>query len=274
MAYKRRVKPRFYVIVVSLLLIIGLAVAIGCGVFDVKAVMVTGLTNYGEDAVAEMAGIPLGQNIFKADLKAAKDNIESNPYLVVKKISRKLPSTVQIEITERQGAAYLPYGTGYVLMDGEGLVLEVFNQPPVGQYLLIEGLDPVSVQVKEQIQCADTYQVHVLLSIFDQILDSPIRDDLVSVDVRDTQALALVTAEGTRVELGQDENWDKKMAWLEKTLTYLKENNLAGGTLDVRAPDSNASYMPKSSPMPLDTPGPDPSAPEGAAVPTTGPKEE
>lgn len=54
------------------------------------------------------------------------------PYLETVRIKRKIPSTVNIEVTEAQAAGCIAYQNQYVIISGSGKVLELAQAPLEG----------------------------------------------------------------------------------------------------------------------------------------------
>jgi cell division protein FtsQ len=83
--------------------------------FDVAAVDVVGNVQRSPAAIVAESGLAVGSNVFGADLNAARARIlASDPWVADATLSRKLPSTILIQVTERQAAALVALGDTYL----------------------------------------------------------------------------------------------------------------------------------------------------------------
>ncbi len=152
---KRRRKHYF------LRLMIVLAV-LACGLlfarsdfFNVSRIEVEGNRYYTEAQIAEMSQIETGKNIFSTKLRPAKDILLQDPYIKLVKLSRKLPSTIKVDIIEREEYAAVPYGSSYVLIDDEGMVLRITEQAP--KVPVLEGMTVIEMTPGKALSVEENY---------------------------------------------------------------------------------------------------------------------
>ena len=124
---KKRKKIAFVLKCCSLL-----ALIVGTGLFmflsptfNVKKINVTGNEQLTEQEIISLSGITLEENTFKIRLSKAEDDIKSQAYVESVKVSRKLPSEITIEVTERKPSFMLEVGNAYVYMNTQGYFLEI-----------------------------------------------------------------------------------------------------------------------------------------------------
>jgi len=92
--------------------------------FEIQRVVVRGNQYLVEDNVRNAADIGLGVNIFKINLAAAADRLKTVPMIKEARVTRVLPSTVLITVTERRPLGLLPAGNGFFEVDEEGICLQ------------------------------------------------------------------------------------------------------------------------------------------------------
>jgi cell division protein FtsQ len=97
--------------------------------FAVRVVEVQGSAHRTPEDIALLGGIARGQNIFTADLEAAKLAILADPWMEQVSIRRKLPSAIVIEVLEREAAALVAVGADLYLSTRQG---ELFKKPERG----------------------------------------------------------------------------------------------------------------------------------------------
>ena len=59
-----------------------------------------------------------------------EDRLEENPYIQEAQVSRKLPSSIEIHVKERQEAAVIQMDQEYVVIDEGGFVLQIAEKAP------------------------------------------------------------------------------------------------------------------------------------------------
>ena len=105
--------------------------------FRVKTVNIEGNVVLTDEEILSMTGLAYGDHILSGvsgnvfDLlslnygKTEQAIMAKNPYVESITISVKIPSTVNIEIKERQKIAYIKTADGYLAIDRDGIVLEL-----------------------------------------------------------------------------------------------------------------------------------------------------
>lgn len=91
--------------------------------FAVKEIVVEGARTLKAQEVKRLSGIRLGSNIFVLNEAEVVSRLLLHPMISSVEVSRKLPSTVQVTITERQPLALLPDKVGFVVIDSQGRYL-------------------------------------------------------------------------------------------------------------------------------------------------------
>lgn len=124
--------------------------------FEIRRVEVQGNNLLAAKQVREVAGIGAGVNIFKLDMAAVTEKVKAVPLVKEAQVTRVLPSTVRITITERCPVGLLPAATGFITVDKEGVFLQYagagvpgvpiitgvsFDVPVPGEVVRAEGLE-------------------------------------------------------------------------------------------------------------------------------------
>ena len=93
--------------------------------FAVRSLRVEGAHHKTIESVNELAGVAIGKNIFALDTDVARNALEADPWIELAKVSRVRPSTVRIEITEREPRGLVIAGCDRYLVTREG---EIFKK--------------------------------------------------------------------------------------------------------------------------------------------------
>lgn len=78
--------------------------------FFVDSIEVSGTRHLNRDAVLSLARVPGGTSLLRLDKRAVRTRIEADPWVASVVISRRLPGTLVIELTEREPAAVIDSG--------------------------------------------------------------------------------------------------------------------------------------------------------------------
>ena len=151
----------FLVLLLLALLAGGVYLALTSEWFNVKKIAVEGNEYYSNKEIINMSGIEKGGNIFTAvDTGKATDNLERDPYFAKVRISRKLPDTIRIRVSERTQVAAVKYGGKFVVIDKDGFVLRISETDPkltVLEDLTLSRIDQGAlIEVEESSVLADT----------------------------------------------------------------------------------------------------------------------
>lgn len=94
--------------------------------FQIDTINVSGSEIYTEDEILAQCTIDKGENLFLSDTQTAKDMLEQNlPYIYNAEITRKLPYTIQIKITDAVPAYSIKNkDKTFILLDDNFKVLE------------------------------------------------------------------------------------------------------------------------------------------------------
>lgn len=125
---KKRNKLRKFFIWLSVAIVIA-AVGVVLSLtafFGIENITVSGNSRYTEEEILNQCLINTGENLFLADTKSASEMLELNlPYIYTAEIKRKLPSTIELVITEAEPSYYIENkDKTFILLDDNFKVLE------------------------------------------------------------------------------------------------------------------------------------------------------
>jgi cell division protein FtsQ len=116
-------------------IVAGVAVALAAGAwggrwyvtharhFAVRAVRVSPTAHVSADAIVARAGVPLGVNLFAVQRDEVARAVSQEPWVSRAHVRRELPSTLVIDVVEREAACTVALGALY-LADGDGNVFK------------------------------------------------------------------------------------------------------------------------------------------------------
>lgn len=219
-ARRRKRRRRSITIILLVVLLIGAGVAINLIFFRVSEIKVeNSITSiYTGQEIIEASGIEKGQNIFifnksEVSLKLLKEL----PYIGKVTITRKLPNTVVIKVSETTDYVGIPYRGGYLIVSSEMKVLSDSYTQPV-EIPMIYGLTPTSFTPGETLTAEREQTIESLQLLIGQINAYGWFDSVTAINVRDKLDLSLIFENRIFVRIGSPSKIDYKFEFFNKIL--------------------------------------------------------
>ena len=160
---KRRKKHYLLKFIVLVAFATGLYFFFTSSLFDIQKITVENNRYYTEEQLISLAGVKTGRNLFEESLTQMKEKLLTDPYIKNVKLKRRLPAEVVIIVEERKEDAAVPYGSSYIIIDREGMVLRKTDREPVLTLLLgmtIENMEPgTPLKVEQNAALTDTLKL-------------------------------------------------------------------------------------------------------------------
>lgn len=201
-------------------------------VFVVKDVEISGSTGMSNDEVIRAAGVDMGGRMRSVDEAQLARNIEKTGILKCDGITKKLPDTLVLEVSMREGRYVSDFGGSIALMDRDCVVISVSRELPEGDNLYVTGLSPRDAVPGRTIG-ADYDRVEALRAIINAVDACGVSGYISEINVEETDALYLYSRTGIRVALGDSSNMQNKLIWMKYALIDLEARGETSGRLDV-----------------------------------------
>jgi len=226
------------VCVFLLILFIGFFIALHSSLFNITTVSVYGLSRYTEQDIISLSGITEDTNIVDLDENAAKQAIEQNPYLTVKKIKRTLfPVGVEIYVTERTSAAQIYTQNGYYIIDKECVALALLSSndptlPTIYNLGIAEPTfgTPISLDSEDKLIS--------LQSVLEAIEKYQFSGHITGIDVSTPNRISLTYENTFTILLAGPATVDKKLSRLSAIIAASADKLIAGSTLNLETEDN------------------------------------
>jgi len=108
--------------------------------FAVRTVLVDGNKKRTAAQVASFAGVAVGKNIFALDLPVAGQLLTQDPWIEKATVTRKLPSTVSINVVEREAAAAAAVSGELYLATRDGELFKKIGEEDPSDLPIVTGL--------------------------------------------------------------------------------------------------------------------------------------
>lgn len=195
--------------------------------FSIKDFQVEGNVRVSREEIVARSG-QTTPNIFAFDVDKACRLIESSPWIESASVKRRLPSTIEISVTERTPVAFTPAGDSMWLVDASGRVLGKDD----GSWQGLAGVTGPSALLTPGVfleRESYGWGLRVLSTL------GPLsRKKLTEVSVQDSEA-ALILDDGCRVLMGKERNDPENLSsLLESILEELAKGGRIAERIDLR----------------------------------------
>ena len=229
------------------------AVFLGLSVFfRVDTITVAGADKYTPWMIRQASGVETGDALLSiSEARVASRIISDLPYIDEVKVSRKLPGTVEIQVTELQVTYSIEdENGGWWLIASSGRAIEAVSLEKAMGYTRVEGLairtptageqvqalpgkiiDPGEGTAVEMDQTDADQQLAALIAIMTGLERSRIIGEITVIDVTTITDLRLEYPQLLTVRLGDDEQLEYKISYLAAAVEKLEANQ--SGELDL-----------------------------------------
>jgi len=204
----------------------GVLAAGGTGVvasplFRARSIEVSGASHLDRSQVLRLAGLAPGVNVLWLDTGAATQRLEGDRWIAAASVTRSLPSTVRISVTERVPAAEVKVGPRWALVAADGTVLDRVSADP--------GLPLLEMTLGNRHRLGAPASVVGAMSPW-------LRSRVRSVVPDPNGSLVVELSSGIRVLFGSPSDVDVKDQALAEILRWMSGGGAPIGYVDLRAP--------------------------------------
>ena len=241
---KRKGSFSFLYKLLMFFVICGAIVAAMAVFFKVDSIEVTGNSRYSADQIVEAGGISPGDNMFFLNKYNASEKITSAlPYIETVRISRQLPGTLVVIVTECTAPAAIQQEGKLWLLSGDGKIVDTKPAGSADQYATVKGLTLESPQVGADIQVPEEQQAaaRLLLTVLGLLRDKDMLSDVQSIDLSDAASVVMRYLDRFDVTFRWDADFDYKLDYLMAVVERLEVNET--GAIDMTQ-EGKASFIP------------------------------
>lgn len=212
----RRAGIIFAIVVVSAVLFL----LFNTSFFKLDVIGVIGCDNTSEQDIVNASGFKYGENVLKADVQTAEQNILKLPYVKDVEISRESKNKISIKIVEREEEfSYYSGGIIYVC-DEEGRVLKVVEATNV--LPLVKGNEVTELNPGENIFSNE--DLAPLKSIIDTAREIDELKKYKEIRFQKNNEFGMLREGGVKIDFGRAENIKYKFNFIVNALQNLEEN--------------------------------------------------
>lgn len=230
---KRRKKIRRKKIIVGMVFLIAILITLSIKLpyFKVKNIEVYNNNRVVSDKIIKDSEINKGSNIFYINTNKIKNNILENPYILSVEVKRKLPDSIDLYVQERNAVFYAEKGKKYVIIDKNGICLEIADNITNMNLIKLIGIDTSKVTVGNTIPVSDKRQLNTISTVTDIVSFNSICKNIKALDIQD-EVNIVAYYNNIKIKLGSNDNMLNK---LNKAINIINGENLtaANGYVDV-----------------------------------------
>lgn len=230
---RRRISPEAWK---RIIIMGGIAVALVLSMiifFRVRTVEVQGNNYYTSDEIVQAAGIASGDNLLTLSRGEIAGNVIAQlPYVKAVRVTRTLPDTVVISVTEHETTfAVTDAGGKYYLITAAGKATEQVEEHEAKSHILIQDITVQPPVIGEQIHIAPNEdgsvspqeQFDALTLLLREIEASQLEKDITVVSVPSAFNLTVWYEDRFEVRLGTTDDLAYKLEYLKVVIQEQKE---------------------------------------------------
>ena len=226
---RRGLKPLLIVVVVILLLFAGFGM-----LFDINEILVDGSYEHTAAEIIEASGIKKGSNLFFINTSTAENNItETFPYISFASVTRELPGTVRIAVSEGIARAAVEFEGVLYLMDENCRITGKVEADDT--YIKVIGLVVTEVKVGSVVTVEEKDETRLAFTqaVLNRLGDDGFSDKVTWLDVTNIGRITFDYLGRFTVNVGSAEQLEYKMSRIDGIVLQLEDTDT--GIIDVSA---------------------------------------
>ena len=238
---KNRFMTRFYFLMTALILLIFWLIISNSGMFTIDAIEVRGNSHYTAEEIINIGHATSGHNIiYQANIKETREFLEQNPYIKHAEVRRKLPSTLVIDVTEREERLAFKYDDDYLVMDEDGILLRKTRNKPMTT--IIQGIVVSKIKLGEKIGTENSTRMDMALDLIKEMIKADLY--YVKLDIENVKTIKAYIYDTLIVKTDYDTLMtNMENGKLHLVVEQLFKDGIERGTITFEE-DGSASFMP------------------------------
>lgn len=195
------------------LLVMLVSLALGFGfaqsaVFDIRSIEFNGNHHVSDEELLAISGLAVGEHIYAANLDRAETMLRTNLWVQQVSITRRLPATLVVDVTERVPAAAITGRDGLYILDATGMLLMKKRLLEGLSVIVLSGIDEPSESITPG-TVLEGDGLDAAMAVIHQ-MDKDTAALVAEMDVADTQNITVHTSYGVDFYMGDKNDFMKK----------------------------------------------------------------
>ncbi len=115
--------------------------------FGIEQVETEGSRRFSDEQLLSLAGVARGDNLFALDLEQAERQLSANPWIATARITRRIPDTLTISVSEHVAVALAAIDSTLYLVTRDGLPIKALESGEQSDYPIVTGIDAEALRV-------------------------------------------------------------------------------------------------------------------------------
>lgn len=181
---------------------------------NIVDIEITGTNRLSNETLIREFGLNEPTNILAINKYILKQRVETNHYIEDITVTKTYPTSITIEIHEREVIGYVPYIKNYLYIDTSGRVIDI--QPGYTEILpVIEGLDFDSFYLGEILDVKNEETFYVVMQLTNAIHEKEVLGNVSYIDLSNTDNI-LLQIKNVQVVFGKSEQIQTKVNTMEE----------------------------------------------------------
>lgn len=240
---KKRKRRKIKLIVFILIaVIVGIVVyLLNSPTFKIKSIEVTGNLQLDKQKIIEQSELKLGDSIFSNINIITKVKIKQNGYIEDAIVTKEMPNTIKIEVTERKASFQIETENSYyIYIDEQGYIMDYSQEPK--ELVTITGMriTEENIDKKKRLEGDElNIKLENILHIKEETSKIEIYDKISKIQVENEYILNLDSLNLT-INLGNATNLKNRMDYVK---SIMKREDGKAGTINVNG-NLNEGFVP------------------------------
>ncbi|MBQ2061166.1 MAG: FtsQ-type POTRA domain-containing protein [Oscillospiraceae bacterium] len=240
---RRNNRGRFAVLyrLLTFVVICGAIVAALALFFKVEHIEVEGSTRYTQEDVVAASGLNVGDNMYLMDKYEVANRIRAAlNYVETVRITRSLPSTLHIAITECRFTVAVEQDGALWLVSGNGKIVDTVK-PGTESHAMVTGLDLLDPQIGQNIQSENENVCAELMELLGLLREKNMLGDVQAIHLEDASQITMRYLDRFTVHIPWNADMDYKLNYLLAVVERLEDNEK--GTINMMQ-DHKVNFIP------------------------------
>jgi cell division protein FtsQ len=200
---EKPLKNSFERICILLLLLFTGFVLLNSSFFCIDGITVTGNKSLTPEEITRASGIPVGENIFRINLRDAAARVKAIPAVKEVSLARRFPARVEIMLIEREAMVLVSGRGGFYGLDGGGVCIRKVDAAAPLPILTGVGVAPPPGGE------LDTEEFRIAVEVLGS-LDGDLISGLAEIHITPFGLVEAYTTEGVKIRFGRPEELTEK----------------------------------------------------------------
>ncbi len=211
----KKIKRILKIVVIILILAGGITFAMVSPIFNIKEIKVINNAEVSTDTVKSLSGLTEGQNIFRFNKIEIENNIKTNPYIETLKITRKIPSTVEIEVIERVASYCISFMGKYAYINTQGYILEISEDTKGMPIIYGTETKEEEIELGKRLNNNDLIKLEDVIKIINTAKENNLAEKITSIDITNkNNYIIYMKEEQKNIHIGDNSNLNNKMLFV------------------------------------------------------------